>query len=313
MHTEDPKVASIISKVQKLLAIARDERGNEHQAEAAAAKAQELLDAYNLDMVLVGQMTGKDGAREDRRLSGGLYKWQRYLWRQIASQNYCHYWADRGLQKGSKYEHRIVGRVANVLSTKLMAEYLQQAVEQITREEYCAGDHRLYFKKDAIAFREGMADRICERLRHRQWQKEVEARREQERRQASGESVALTILDVRTREREANDDFLYGEGYTARRKLADAQWEQDREERRRRAEEAAERFMREHPEEYARQQAEAERERKREERNARRRKGRTYREPKPRHESFYDGQYRGNTVGLDPQVRDGKPFKRIGG
>lgn len=46
--TTNPRQAAIIEKIRKLLALATS--ANEHEAAAAAAKAADLLDQYNLDM-----------------------------------------------------------------------------------------------------------------------------------------------------------------------------------------------------------------------------------------------------------------------
>jgi len=316
MTAMTPEIEKIVARIEKLLRLASN-NPNENEASLAAEKAQELLEAYNLDMTTVGNA---NAVREDRKLAGGLYKWQRSLWQQIAQNNFCYYWSDKGLEKGSKYEHRIVGSKVNVLSTRLMAEYLQDAIERITREEY-DNDSKLYFKKAAVAFREGMADRIIDRLITRRWEREQEARREAaeaaRKAQESGQavSVSLTISDVREREREANDDFLYGEGYTARWKKYAAEARERRERQEQAAKDADALLFAQDPEEFERRKAEEakrrEREEKREERNRKRRKGRYYAPKGPRHSDFWNGYEKGAEVSLDSQVKEGAATRRL--
>lgn len=54
---DDPKFAEIAEKIQKLMALA--ESSNENEAAVAAAKAQELLAKYNLDLAQVRGFTAK--------------------------------------------------------------------------------------------------------------------------------------------------------------------------------------------------------------------------------------------------------------
>jgi hypothetical protein len=155
---------AIIAKVRKLLAMAEG-NANEHEAAVAAMKAQELLEAYNLDMTSVGRQTNQHAPRQDQKQSGGLYKWQRELWYAVATLNFCKYWYHRGLKAGSQYEHQVIGSHANVVGTELMAKYLEQTIERLARQWVAENrPGRSIFIKEAIAFREGVSQRISERL-----------------------------------------------------------------------------------------------------------------------------------------------------
>jgi hypothetical protein len=312
MNTNDEKLETIAIRVQKLLRLATSP--NEHEAALAAAKAQELLAAYNLDMLTV-EKAGKQGtgARESKKLKGGLYKWQRTVWNKVAVLNFCMYWSIKGLEKGSTYEHRVLGRMDNVAATKAMAEYLEEAIERLTRSRF-EDNPSIYFSKAGIAYREGMADRICERLQEQRWEEEDRARKKQEQ---DASCTALTVIDVASAERDANTDFLNGDppGTAARRraeaKARSEQWRQEWVRQEQAEKEEAERFQREDPEGWAELQAEkqkaAERERKREERNEKRRKGSfRYKSWEPRHESYYEGREKGDTVSLHKQVKGEK-------
>jgi hypothetical protein len=318
-----PKAQAVIEKVKKLLALANDERNNEHQAAAAAAKAQELLEAYNLDMAIVGKTAKgpQGGRREDTRLKGGLYKWQRRLWEAVADLNFCMYWSIKGLSKGSTYEHRILGRQENVIGAQVMADYLQQTVERLAQET--ARDREVnVFAREMVAYREGMAQRLVERLqrlRREKLQAEKERQRqEMEQARANGPSNphGLVLASLIEDENALNLDHLYGyePGTTARRR-------REAELRYRQEVEARKRWREENPEEAARldaqRQKEYEQEMKRQERNRRRRTG-SYREREPTAEErrqmlpeYDEGYERGDDVSLNQQVDEGDDRHRL--
>lgn len=304
-------IQAIVDKVEKLLRLASN-NPNEAEAQSAANKAAEILAAYNLDMTIVGQAGGKSNdRREDNKIAGGLYKWQRAVWNGVAKMNFCMYHYIRGLQKGSKYEHRLIGRTANILATRLMAEYLEQAIERITRERF-GNLPSVYFSKDGVAFREGMADRICERLydRRRQAEREAEQAKADNRRRNPGAATALTIVDVKASESKANEEHEYdlrnGAGSWTRMEKRNEERAVEAAKVRAETEAELERFKTEHPEEYAKQEMEAmlraSKEAQREERNARRRKGRAYKEETVRANTYFEGHRRGGDVSLDKQV-----------
>lgn len=305
---------AIADRIQKLLALANN-NPNEHEAAAATEKAQALLEAYNLDLMELG---GKDAGRKDTKLKGGLYRWQRGLWEEIASLNFCMYWSIKGMTRGSKYEHRLLGREVNVASTRVMAEYLEQTIERLTREQF-NNDPKRYFSKAGIAYREGMADSLCGRLRERRYEQKKQAEREKREQEATSKHPgaaqtenALTVIDVASSENDLNHDFLnsWEPGTTAqRRKVREAESERYMEEARarQRAREEADALLREtNPDEWQRLRDEEakqqEKWRKREERNAKRRKGYAYTGPKVRHESYHAGYDKGGEISLDQQV-----------
>ena len=91
---DDQKIESIVRKVTALL----DTNGcTEAEAESRVAKAQELLETYNLDMATLGT---SDATRKDTKRKGGLYSWQRDLWKSVAEMNFCYYFSIKGLAKG---------------------------------------------------------------------------------------------------------------------------------------------------------------------------------------------------------------------
>lgn len=213
----------VIERIKKLLALAGN-NPNEAEAQAAAAKAQEMLEQHNLDIATIGR-TAAGRPRKDQKQKGGLYGWQRKLWESVAKLNFCSYWSIKGLKAGSTYEHRILGSHANVVSTELMADYLQKSIERLAQEWAKERGYKSVFVREAIAYREGMAARISMRLEQMRAEKIEEAKRKAREEAARSQhpgaapsSTALTLVDVITNEEDLNNDYINGweEGTTAR-------------------------------------------------------------------------------------------------
>jgi hypothetical protein len=317
----DAKTEAVIEKVRKLLALANN-NPNEQEAEAAAAKAQELLEAYNLDLAHVSRMSGNGHTPRDKQnLKGGLYGWQRQLWNMTAELNFCKYWYKRGLRAGSSYEHELLGSKVNVISTRLMAEYLQNAIERLARE--WMRDNRpglSIFTKEAIAYREGMAERVVSRMwelrRQRIADEEAKAKAERAANAARGVFTenALTITDVISSEEDLNSDHIYGwEPGTSARRRKESAIRQEAAER-----EAAELLRKQnewdaaHPEEAAARKAKekAEYEARTKEwwakQGKRRERKMTPEEERRQMGSFRQGYNKGAEISLDKQIDEDK-------
>lgn len=297
----------VLVRIQKLMRLS-EHNPNKHEAQSAAEMAQKLADAYNIDMA---SLNSDADARFDANFKGGLYNYQRMLFKAVAELNHCLYWHSKGLQRGEKYKHRIVGSRVNVMLTNQMAEYLQDAIERITRQDFCGGDHTKFFKKDSHVFRDGMADEIIGKIYKKRREAE-RAAKEQREAQGTGDGKSLVLIDtVIQREQRANYDFQYGEGAWDRAQQENVGWA----EKRRKAEEEFEQWAKDHPEEHAaklEEQAKSQREyaekrRKQEERNAKRRKG-TAPARKTKYDSgvYWAGREAGEQVGLDAQVGETK-------
>jgi hypothetical protein len=308
---------AVISKVEKLLALAGNNT-NEAEAQAASEKAMELLAAYNLSMAMVGDST-KTATRADKKLNGGLYGWQRDLWNAVAKLNFCEYRFIRGLTKGSSYQHRLVGREENVVSARVMAEYLQQAVERLAQEWSRDLGYRSVFVREAIAYREGMASRLSSRLWDLRYQRIREDRRKQEEQAANATGQnALVLADVIHAEEDLNADYMEGlePGTHAR-------WRAERNARRAKAqaeaaallakrdeEEAANpalreaRLAQEEADRIQRQKENEEWSRKYEKKQARRAK--TPAEKRQELNGYWEGYEDGADIGLDKQVDEKK-------
>lgn len=324
----------IIDKIGKLLTVAAKTQ-NENEAATFTAKAQELLIAYNLDVSAVeeGSSSSKMKKRVDERFKGGLYEFQRELWEAVAELNFCFYWnlctwdPDKKCRRkeeilengrwtrkwstkkgGYTYEHRVVGRQVNVLATETMAVYLLDTIERVVREK--AGDSSEYFKSWAANYRAGMADSIIMKIEDRREQILSEERERERKRQTEIDKANegkfssgrdLVISNLTQSEKDANIDFLYGEGTSAK-------WASERArkaEAARKAEEEYIRWAKENPEEAA---AEAKRSKEEREKAARRRPwnyGMSTKRDKYDTGSYWEGREAGDKVSIDQQVESG--------
>jgi hypothetical protein len=331
----DDATRRAVDKIQKLLMLAA-RNPNEAEAALATAKAQELLVAYNLDAATVERENGVSGKRLDENVAGGMYKFQQKLWRHLAELNFCMYWTQRvrrkeiymwrGRRIWTTFEHRLVGRAVNVVATKNMAQYVNQTVERLCRERVGDGPLTQIRSSYMVAFREGIVDRVCEKIaeKRRTLIKDEERRQADAARRASRAGVSLattlTVAGLSEREEAANYDFLHGEGAWARKKEAEAEWERNWEKRRKaraKAEAEAERELAEwaaaNPEEAAR---EAAKERARQRRKdsyvprGRWRFRQTKEEMRRESGGYHAGYEAGEGVGIEPQVGGGD--RRIG-
>lgn len=331
----EPNIEGIVEKVRKLLNLAA-KGATEAEAASATAKAMQLLAAYNLDMSTIEQGGGESGKREEARLQGGMYLFERELWAAIAQLNFCMYFTTR--QKAThkrrkiSFAHRIIGRTVNTAGTRAMAGYLQSTISRLTTERFPQANQ--YFTREAVAFREGIADKLVERLQERR--KDAE-RAEADRKKAAAEQAAktgvdtrfaLTIADVKKTEEAANYDFIHGEGAWQRRIDMREQWSREAAERREaqaaadaEAEATYAKWAAANPEEAAEEARKAEAERKKKEKADERRWSRrrswrsaapTARERRQNSDYYEAGQEKGGSISLEPQVDSREGQKRIG-
>lgn len=218
----------ISDKIKKLLKLAN---GNTTEGEATAAmqKVQELLADYNLTMAQV-EAANTDSTKtaeapdskrtKEQHDKSALYKYQRNLMRTIAECNFCIYWTGenkvwRKSRYVTTYYHVLIGREANVVSARLLFDYLNSTIEKLATAIYPSPTN---LSKSAICWKEGCAARLCERLLERKWAADKE---QQEKAQQAQSTTALVLLsDVRTNERDLNYDFMCNQapGTTARRR-----------------------------------------------------------------------------------------------
>lgn len=329
-----PEALNAARIAEKLLRVAGR---NPEEAAKYIAKAQEIMNEFNLDQAAIEEAKGDTGVRTDEKLKGGHFAFQRDLWRAVASLNFCHYMnitetvrtyhqvaKDRSAPwkgfrrevKSEKYvrTHRLIGRTHNVRMTKAQAEYLESTAERLTREAVTERFHdqnyaKMFYSTWANSYREGITEAVCEKLHDRRREILRKERDEQEERlraasKAGRESVstgtAITLASYAEAEREANLEFL-NPGHKARQ-LEQERLQREREQRW--AEEEAEaeaeeaRWAAENPE-AARLQAELDR--KQREQDAKREARNAARRTGPRvsYASDYKGDWSARRAGYE--------------
>ncbi len=348
MSNNTPDMNGVLDRIVKLLKLAGN-NPNPHEAAAAAAKAQEIMTQYNLDMGSVERKSGaSDEKREKEAVYGGFYKYNRDLYKTVAELNFCVYWTTeewiqcelppKNTKARNKWKaegcpedfkvfrkvHKILGRKVNVASTKVMAGYLEQAVERILREEMDAFNYgtNMIFSKWAFSFREGAVANIIERIQEERERAEKErakkAKEEAMRASHPGAApatgTALTLLDYTKSEEIGNYDARWGEGSWARRVARQAEyqseWDKGREKREQEAHyeiEGMKCFEIFHPELFAKMKEKAAKEAEKEaERNRKyweREDRKEYREHRKRdHSAYASGKEKAEKISLNQQL-----------
>lgn len=327
-------------KIAKLFQLA-EKNPNKEEAASAMAKGYEMMAAYNLDMTTIEKNDGSSGKRLDEQVTGGMYKYQRQLWTHIAELNFCMYWTmlvrtkegTPQFKRGRKYthEHRLVGRQVNCIATKNMGSYLEGVINRLCIERMGGEQRTGFYSSWAVAFREGIADSVMQKVRQRRYDRDkeekIKADEAAEKAARAGISVAtaLTIAGVKEAEKIANYDFLHGAGAWARRvareeenekRWAEIRAEEAREEAAAEAAHAA--WAKANPEEAAKR-AEKERKaaRKKEERQRwsgggfRSYAGPTKEEQRKESSAYWAGRDAGKSVSIDPQAESRSNARRI--
>lgn len=284
---EDDKIGSVLDKVEKLLRLAAV-NPNESEAAAAAAKAQDLLAAYNLDMSAVEER-GSDGKRLKEEFEGGRHEWQQDLWRAVARLNFCLYFAqtlfvesplgksrdivtdENGRKRFAtgvyQYRHTVVGKKVNVIATRTMATYLEGVCDRIVKERVRDNNERPNGRW-ANSFRSGITEKVVLKIYERRRELisaeeakifEAQKRAAEARAGSLSDSTALTISTYTAQEHDANIDFFHGEGTSAK-------WAAERAAQAaadRAADEAYTQWAAAHPKEAAKEEARRKREEER--------------------------------------------------
>lgn len=225
---------SIIEKIKKLFALANrktnnDGSSNEAEANAAMESAQRLLAKYNLDLHAVTDSSAPkpsapvSGPREKVRINrSAMYRWQREFWRALAEANMCWHWVteirEEHPRRKGKYRtvkrHVVLGSAVNVAAVTAMGEYLTEVME---RDLPYPNSERL--SNSALSWREGMAERLMERVTARMTNMAAEGFTAENGTACTG----LAIRNMAEVEHAANYEARHGEGSWARHK----QWEVD--------------------------------------------------------------------------------------
>jgi len=327
-----PEALEAINKVEKLLALARG-NANENEAAVATEKAMQILAKYNLDMAVLSARKPADNARKDQTKGGGLYTWQRDLWKAVGALNMCVYFSIKGLARGQKYENRLVGSPVNVLAATIMAEYLQDTIERLAKQYAGEMGYRSVFVREMIAYREGMTARIVVKLQEERARRDEEDKRKREEETArqrhpgyASTGTALVLADVADNEADFNNDYINGWplGTTAQhrrdQKAREAAWkaEQERKLAERDAAEAADPSLKEkrlaeeaktkaaNDEYWGKMYAKWAKQDARRGSSTPRARALTEGEKRATLSTYRDGYADGNSVGIDQQVDENK-------
>jgi hypothetical protein len=322
-----------LDTVEKLLRLA-GKNSNEHEAAAATAKAMAMLADLNLTLASVDESGEGGGRRAEEKLVGGFYEFERDLWASIAELNFCLCWHQKSwvkrpptnarkaqmIQDPFRRTHilrgqfKVIGRMHNIAATRGMTEYLLGTIERLTRQRLHEDGvtekvNTQLRSRWAVSFREGIAERIAEKLwdrRQEQIADERRAAREAEERRGreadmagASTETAITLSSLRKTEEYANIDFVMGEGWSAERRYKRA-------EAARREKEAREEYTRwaaAHPEEAKKQEEER---RKAERKRSSRSYGSAPREKERDWGAYRAGREVGESVGIDRQAPERK-------
>ena len=318
-----PEAQKALDKAMKVLEMAKRKKGNEAEAEAAAAKFQELLVKYNLSEAQVEQASGKSsGKREEKKVRGGFYNHQAELWGWAAELNFCLHWVVSGYEKVEKrrksawtgemvtytdykllWQHRLVGRTHNVAATIALAEYLEEAIERVVMDEL-HNDNKMRFSNYAVSMRKGMAAKLCNKMYERREHLLSEEKKERQKAEdaarraaAAGASTSMevSLAAFSKTERDANMDHVFGEGYSAQKAAERA----ERAQRKAREEAEYAAWAAANPEEA--RAKEEERRKEREKRDKRRSRG-SRADDNTNYSAFNRGYAKAEEIGLDPQM-----------
>lgn len=205
---------------------------SEAEADTAMRLAQELLMKHNLDMAVIeaaadNTATAVERVKEESK-SRVRFKWQRQLAKYVAEANFCYHlvkadykqrdgryepcmakgdhrehpncYRDYGTEEKDVYQvyvrggwqkshqHIFVGRKANVITAQLMFAYLTGTIESLVPVEKT----QQRFSRSSASWKEGCADRLCERLAQKRKDliKENDARIKQEEADRKAEAQA---------------------------------------------------------------------------------------------------------------------------
>lgn len=157
----DPQ--ALLARVQKLLALATSQ--NIHEAAAAAARAQALIEAHHLKDLLAA---AERDAEEERSVDDGratplevgkrLRRWKIVLATILAEHNACVAWSE---DRGKETALCLAGRAADRELTATLYAWLVTRIEWLSAT-HGAGRDRHWHE----AFRVGAAEVIAERLAH---------------------------------------------------------------------------------------------------------------------------------------------------
>lgn len=121
----------IKTKIAALLAKAKG-TDNEHEAAAFIAKAEELLELYQIDLAELGDASDQVRHHEGLDADGKwVASWHRHLYRQLAMYYGCE---SIKVSTAKGYRQEIVGRESAIVTTDLMFIYIKSECNRLGRQ-----------------------------------------------------------------------------------------------------------------------------------------------------------------------------------
>jgi hypothetical protein len=178
---------SIISKIQKLLALAGN-NPNQHERERAMEAAMELLDAHNLEMDDVENFQGNKPG--ETRLKIPLNKWRQMLV-QAACELYCCRFYLCKPPRGSSYNPVLIGTAENRAVCAQIIDWLIKSVAKESNKSYTEESKRKAFRLGAALM---IGFRASQIVKERLAQNEA--------------STGTSLMVLRHSLQKANDDYM---------------------------------------------------------------------------------------------------------
>jgi hypothetical protein len=180
-------ISNIIEKVKKLLALSQS--SNAHEAAAAAAKANALIDEYRLSVGQLQDTSNEDPLTHDQSepllQADRAMRWRKTLAQALTKHYGCYIWNNTA--RRTVY-YVVAGRKSDVEVLRYMFAYISLECERITQNQ-AKGRGRTF----AESYRRGFVDGVLSQL---QASRATAVK-------ASSDPMALVKLDDRAKDAEA--------------------------------------------------------------------------------------------------------------
>lgn len=165
---------SIMRRVQKLLAIAQDDRANPNEAAAAAGMAERIMRKYQIDhseLIIKELKAGADletseclcTAKTNGTKVESVPLWASWMASAVADFNDCG--AQIATNSNREKVVRFYGYAGDVQVAKYMLDYLVATTLRLCREFKTTEDYAVYGRSGLASYRSGVASGICSAVR----------------------------------------------------------------------------------------------------------------------------------------------------
>lgn len=213
----------ILEVIKKCLALSTS--SNEHEAAAAAAKAQELLFKHNLSMAQVEdiqEVSAVGESHENYHVSKNEGFWIRDLAFAVAKFNFCE------AMVGSRHGHNwitFIGEKHNMEVTSEIFKWLAGQLSPLAREAWKVYNASNGYERKG-AFRRGFFEGAVSTIRHRLFEQWMTLQRQDEKSTAlvviKGKEVSEYVENRFPHAKAAKDTFLSGcDGHRAGREAGE--------------------------------------------------------------------------------------------